>query len=577
MVESVTAPRSSGESDAAGALERNGRRWIRPADPEWPADDEWAELARGLSGRLIEPEPLVAALADNPDLLSNPYFIGDQPGGTQMSGWLNAWSPGQSRYAVVAESAEDVAIAVRFADRHNIRLVVKGGGHSLLGTSNAPDSLLVWTRKLSDIELHDSFIPQGAAQGIEPIEAATFGSGCMLMDAYTAVTTIGGRFVQAGECTTVGLTGLVANGGFGNFSKRFGTAASHLVEAEIVTADGRVRQVNAYQDPDLFWALKGGGGGSFGIVTRITLKTHDLPEFFGAASGVVEARSRDAMVRLVERFLQFFIENLDNPHWGGSAGILPDNRLDLALYCQGLDKDTIQSVWAPFETWLEENGHDYEIVRELGAGWFPARSWWDFAAHRSNGADVRFDDRPGAPESNGWWSADHEQVGAFILGCDSVWMAARLLGDTNRLAENLVEAGSIFRVDLHFGRGLSAAWPSARSAALETATNPVMLDAFALAVVGTNGKPRYPGLERASGWETDGIAEARGVREAMKILRRIAPGGGSYISESDYFSESWREDYWGVNADRLARVKTAYDPGGLFEVHHGIRSGMSQD
>lgn len=563
-------------ADPAGTLERSGRRWTGPGDPDWPSEDDWAELARRLGGRLIEPIPLAAALGDNPDLLLNPYFIGDQPGGTQMSGWLDAWSPEPSRYAVVAETAEDVALAVRFAERHNVRLVVKGGGHSLLGTSNAPDSLLVWTRKMSEIELHDAFVPQGAPQGVEPVRAATFGAGCLLMDAYTAVTTNGGRFVQAGECTTVGLTGLVANGGFGNFSKGFGTAASNLVEAEIVTADGRIRRVNAYREPDLFWALKGGGGGSFGIVTRMTLKTHDLPEFFGAASGMIEARSRDAMVRLIERFLRLYSENLNNPHWGGMASVMPDHRLDVAMFCQGLDDDTVRSVWAPFEAWLEENPQDYEFVREFGSACYPARGWWDFAAHRSNGVDVRFDDRPEAPETNGWWSADQEVIGAFVLGCDSVWIAERLLAEPDRLAEILVEAGSIFCVDLHFGRGLSAAPQSAQAAALETATNPVMLDAFALAVVGTNGKPRYPGLERAPGWETEGVDEVPRLREAMEILRRIVPDGGSYISESDYFSDSWREDYWGINADRLARVKAAYDPGGLFEVHHGIRSGPSK-
>ena len=84
--------------------------------------------------------------------------------------------------------------------------------------------------------------------------------------------------MQGGGCGTVGVAGLVSGGGFGSFSKNFGTAAAGLLEAEIVTADGAVRIVNACTNPDLFWALKGGGGGSFGVVTRLTLRTRELPD-----------------------------------------------------------------------------------------------------------------------------------------------------------------------------------------------------------------------------------------------------------------------------------------------------------
>ena len=77
--------------------------------------------------------------------LGNPFFLGDQPGGTQVSGWLNAWSPKPSTYGVVAHTPKDVAAAVNFARIHRLRLVVKGGGHSYQGTSNSPDSLLIWT------------------------------------------------------------------------------------------------------------------------------------------------------------------------------------------------------------------------------------------------------------------------------------------------------------------------------------------------------------------------------------------------------------------------------------------------
>src|SRR5664279_1918602 len=106
----------------------------------------------------------------------------------------------------------------------------------------------------------------------------------MWLHAYDMVTTKGGRYVQGGGCTTVGVAGLIQGGGFGSFSKNYGTAASWLLEAEVITADGIVRIANANTNPDLFWGIKGGGGGSLGVVTKVTLRTHELPVWFGAAS-----------------------------------------------------------------------------------------------------------------------------------------------------------------------------------------------------------------------------------------------------------------------------------------------------
>ena len=81
-----------------------------------------------------------------------------------------------------------------------------------------------------------------------------------------------------------GRRGFGSGNGFGSFSKAYGSAAASLIEAEIVTADGVTRIVNNAQEPDLFWALKGGGGGTFGIVTRLTLATHPLPDTFGSVN-----------------------------------------------------------------------------------------------------------------------------------------------------------------------------------------------------------------------------------------------------------------------------------------------------
>ncbi|MEO8115893.1 MAG: FAD-dependent oxidoreductase, partial [Phenylobacterium sp.] len=284
---------------SAGAAIR-GR--VRPGMADWPSDSDWAGLRRDLENRL-EPVRLPSpSPADLPRLLGNPYYLGDQPGLTQSSGWVDAWKSAPSAYVVKAKSAPDVAKAVRFASAHRLRLVVKGGGHSYFGGSNAPDSLLVWTRSMDAIELHDRFVPAGCSTA--PVSAVSVGAGCLWGHVYDAVTTRAGRYVQGGGCATVGVAGLIQGGGFGNFSKAYGLAGAGLLEAEIVTADGQTRIVNASRDPDLFWALKGGGGGTFGVVTRLTLRTHDLPETVGAFRWTLKAKSDDAFRRLLTRFLE---------------------------------------------------------------------------------------------------------------------------------------------------------------------------------------------------------------------------------------------------------------------------------
>jgi hypothetical protein len=279
---------------AGGLLAQLSYRRVRPTDAEWPDAASWAKLNAAVGGNLIKVHALFQGCLAEPDRtpcldarknIGNPYWIGDHPAGTENSGWLDAWTPAPSAYALKARHSGDVAAGILFAREKRLRLVVKGGGHSYLGTSNAPDSLLIWTRAMNKVTLHDAFIGQGCAGRVAPVPAVSAGAGAMWMDLYQAVTTEGGRYVQGGSCTTVGVAGLVQSGGFNSFSKRFGTAAAGLLEAEIVTADGRVRVVNECNHPDLFWALKGGGGGTFGVVTRVTLRTHELPRFFGAAGG----------------------------------------------------------------------------------------------------------------------------------------------------------------------------------------------------------------------------------------------------------------------------------------------------
>ena len=573
----------NGEVEAA---EITPLRRVRPGDAMWPTRQEWRNFERLVGGRLVQPASLYgtcatdvasAGCASVAPYLRNPFYIGDQAGGTQVSGWLDAWQPAVSPYAVAARHTSDVVAAVNFARRHNLRVAVKGGGHSYQGTSNAPDSLLIWTHAMRRVRTHENFTPAGGGyRG----PAVTIEAGALWMDAYDVVTTQGGRYVQGGGCTTVGVAGHIQSGGFGSLSKRFGTAACNLLEAEVVCADGGVRLCSERRHADLFWAIKGGGGGTFGVVTRVTVRSHDLPENFGWTFGKIKASSDAAFQRLLAQFFDFYRQNLFNPHWGEQVHVHGDNTLEFSFVSQGLNEAESRQVWASFLAWVAASPQDFTITDEIDIGAGPARRWWDTEFHRANTHAMRFDPRPGVPRHNGWWSGDQDQVSMFLHGYDSIWLPQALLQENARdqLMQALFDASRSMSVGIHFNKGLAGGSEDALARSRDTAMNPDALDAFGLVIVATGGPPPYLHFPGHLYGDHQARANAAAVAQAAAAIRAVAPNGGSYVSESDYFNRNWREAFWGSNYARLAQAKHRYDPNGLFIVHHGVGSeGWSPD
>lgn len=565
-------------------------RRVRPGDAAWPSDAKWAALKDRVGGRLIKLEsPLTAckeassaACTDTLRNLTNPYYISDEPAYTQASGWVDAWTSAPSAYAVAAESTQDIVEAVNFARKNNLRLVVKGGGHSYLGTSSSPDSLLIWTHRMNKITMHDSFVAKGCEGKQKPQPAVTIESGAIWMHTYDEVTTKGGRYVQGGGCATVGVAGLVQSGGFGSFSKNYGMAAAALLEAEVVTADGRIRTANECMEPELFWALKGGGGGSFGVVTKVTLRTRELPEFFGGAFGRVRATSDAAYRRLVAKAISFYQESLFNRHWGEQFGFRPENRFDVNMVCWGLDQKQAEAIWQPFIKWIADSPQDFVVEAPISVLSMPARSFWDAQFWKNMPQFVVKDSRPGAPERNIFWIGDADQPGQFLHAFRSAWLPSSLLAKDGqqRLVDAIFESTRHWGFTLHFNKGLAGAPDDAIEAAKHTATNPDVLKAFALAITASSNRivnglsddHAFSGVRDHEPDVKEGRRYATIVNRCMAELLKVAPNAGSYVSESDFFESDWQRSYWGSNYPRLARVKKFYDPDGLFFVHHGVGS-----
>jgi FAD/FMN-containing dehydrogenase len=559
-------------------------RRVRPSDQGWPSKEAWQRLNDAVGGNLNPVDfPLNACLSSSQSAdckalfanLKNPYYIGDNPGITQTLSWVDAWATKPSVYAVAARNADDIAAAVNFARDHNLRLVIKGGGHSYQGTSNAPDSLLIWTRHMHDIGIQPDFVPRGCQATHAPQRAVTVGSGTIWQQAYDAVTTKAGAYVQGGGCTTVGVAGLIQSGGFGSFSKHYGMAAAGLLEAEVVGGDGKVRVANACTNSDLFWALKGGGGGTFGVVSKLTLRVRDLPEFAGGANFIVKASSDEAYRRLVRHFVGFYREALFNDHWGEQAHFSDDNKLEISMVHLGLDTEQSRKVWKPFLDWLAQSSAAYTIESEPEIGSMPTRHWWDVDWRKEHHQNVfKADSRSGASPINVWWNGDGGQVGWVVWGFESLWMPASLLQDDSqeKLANALFAASRFSEVELHFNKGLAGGPPEAIEAAKDTATNPAVCGAFALAIVADGQGPAYPGIPNHEPDVAKGRKAADAVHRCMQELRAVASGGGAYVSESNFFESDFQHAYWGTNYPRLAQIKKKYDPDGLFFVHNGVAS-----
>jgi FAD/FMN-containing dehydrogenase len=203
---------------------------------------DWAVLARSLQGTLILPNSPQYATAHQ---LFDPRF--------------DHILPAAIAYCT---SPADVQASLAFVRRSGLPFAARAGGHSYAGYSTS-SGLVVDVTRINSIDINTN-------SGI-----ATIGAGARLVDVYASLARHG-LVIPAGSCPTVGVAGLTLGGGVGVLGRKFGLTCDNLLAAQIVTADGRLLTSDGQHNADLFWALRGGGGGNFGIVTSFTFQTHPV-------------------------------------------------------------------------------------------------------------------------------------------------------------------------------------------------------------------------------------------------------------------------------------------------------------
>ena len=206
-----------------------------------PPTGIFAELQRQIQGDVVTPGE---AGYDQARVLYNTRFDTYKP-----------------QAVVFCESLADVQRTVRWARKHHVRIVPRSGGHSYGGYSST-SGVIVDVSRLNRVTLDSQ-------------HRAVVGAGARLIDVYDTLWQHG-RTVPAGSCPTVGIAGLALGGGVGLASRKYGLTCDNLLEATVVLANGTAVVANARQHPDLYWALRGGGGGNFGIVTRLVFRTHPV-------------------------------------------------------------------------------------------------------------------------------------------------------------------------------------------------------------------------------------------------------------------------------------------------------------
>ncbi|KAM0323137.1 hypothetical protein ACHAQA_008987 [Verticillium albo-atrum] len=451
---------------------------------------------------------------------------------------------GYPPYVVNATTAEHVKLGVDFARKHNVRLIVKSTGHDYLGRSIAPGALSIWTHNLKDITYHaDKFKLDGCDITI-PGSAITAGGGAQVYDAYLA-TAKHNHTIVGGGGKTVGLGGYITGGGHSILSARHGLAADQVLQMEIVTPGGDILTVNERQHADLFWAIRGGGGSTFGVLTSITIKAHPSPKIvsfmfiLGTAAGAP----------FVWDLITLAFSQL--PTWG-------DAGLSGYFFSSASIPSPVPIPGGPEEvggligiTMLQDQEPD-EILKHF-------RALNETVQQRWPGMTFFF-----APETRfdsfiDWYDVYYDQGSAG----NSTYLASRLLpkdvieGDQTALKEALETAGgptgglSAFLVA---GKGVANAKPRGGG----DAVHPAWRKAY-LHTIGSMGFPPF-----------NDTAEREAI-EALTVnfepLRKLTPGGGSYINEALKYEPNFHQAFWGEHYGRLARIKKKVDPHDVFWCH----------
>ncbi|KAJ6447128.1 GTP-binding protein SAS1 [Purpureocillium lavendulum] len=550
---------------------------LAPLAPCWPSRDRWNALNSSIDGNLVAVRPLAYVCKDptfdpaSCDVAlakaNNSVWRASSPGAVQWTNW-EAWPErnqtcyfdtprsipcGQGRislFSAIVEKAEHIQAAVRFAAEHKLRLAIKSSGHCFLGRSTAPDSLQISTNRLKGIQFVDEFRPDGAPDSASSDgTAVTIGSGVSLQELYSAVAKKG-LAVVAGLSHTVGAAGgYIQGGGHSPLSNWKGMASDNALQFTVVTAQGRLVKANRHQHQDLFWALRGGGGGTFGVVVDVTVRTYpDVPVSLADFGFAVPKGNASAYWDMTRDF---------HAHLATVSG---------AGGCGYYTASTRPKV---------QNGTEVMVL----SGYF-------FFPNETSEARVRTAMDP-LLQAMARHALPDSMFQVTPIPRFSQFLAGELkdgfdpTGGTLLLGSRLVSREFL---DKHDGPArLSHAMQSVSDAfgSVGFTGHVVAGGAVADSRVDSALNPAWRRTLSHVAWGVDwnsttSIAEQKAIRErltdAVARLRDLEPDMGAYLNEANAYEQDFQRSFWGANYKRLYAIKQKLDPRGLFIVRSGVGS-----
>ncbi|KAB8291646.1 hypothetical protein EYC80_006446 [Monilinia laxa] len=523
-----------------------------PGDSAWPSTSVWDTLDLLAGGALIATVPLAApCYADWPanqnsdkclyitDDWSNSSLHASDPTSTMWPLYqgrtclptndtaATCTLGGYPVYAVNISNVAQIQLAVNFARNANLRLVVKNTGHDFIGKSGGAGALSVWTHNLKEL----GYIPDYSTTYYTG-KAVKMGAGIQAFEVYEFAH-LNGITVVGGEGRTVGVAGgYVAGGGHSPLSSIYGMAADQVLEMEVVTPDGRFVTVSASENTDLYWALRGGGGSTFGVVTSVTSKaypviTSTVMTFSFEVGGNITA---DIFWAGVRTYFDYLVDHAEK-------GIYSY----FNIFAAGNDgwSFNMAPFFAPRFTAAE--------VDALVAPWFAQLNDLGIYFNTSVTEYTEFYDA--------WW--DHFPLEA--VGKRNVKTASRLFPKANFQNETITNAtfSAIKETVLASGSFLAFNIQAANNTGTDNSVNPAWRETCLHAITGTS-------------WDEDAddatIAKASETLtyDWVQLWRDVSPKAGAYMSEADILEPNFQQAFYGTNYDRLYRLKQKYDPTGLF-------------
>ncbi|KAL3470777.1 FAD binding domain-containing protein [Aspergillus californicus] len=541
--------------------------------PCWPSWQEWKQLNTTLDGNLHYTVPIGAPCYKNSrayDSLTcdgvESYYNNSIPRGEHygQTYWLNWESCGNSGCALLGSDPRDtlfntcslgrlaayyvdvrqpthISAALQFARKNNIRISIKNTGHDFYGRSSVPGSLAIWTKNLDTLDFYPDFTahncPSANGQNV-----GEMGAGVVAGDAYQFFNAHG-MDIAGGYEESVGLAGgFGQGGGIGSFVSLHGLLVDNAVEFEVITADGQVRLINECNDPDLFWAMRGGGGGTFAVLTKYRVKVYpSLPihlyNFSANFTGVTPS-TKATQIPALREIIKAHAEN--QLHWSehllaGDIEYYPE-RIAVGLVLPYADDGSkLKAATASFDAFLR-NRTDLTGVQ---GGYVSYPDYAHFLNYTS--ADA------GNTEPAGIYS---------ILSSRLIPRDVFTNPDTiNALADGVVEGIVSARNVLNrTGIQVNIGTPPANK---QTSANPAWRTSLWHAIhVGEWATPLSPDALKAV---------EHGFLDAVEPLKALTPGGGAYVNEASYSEPEWEQTYFGEYYPRLLEVKRKYDPEHLFD------------